>query len=412
MRDAGVSSRSSTSIRSWSRRWPRSRRTRRTSSAGRSAVRRALLLAALALLLPRPAGARSHPESFSRTQVAVGASVIRVAVSLQALTLLETLPALDADRDGVLAPAELEDGRERVSAYALQGLRLLVPGGSAGEERPLGGALAGLRYTEDRDAFPEPLSWIELELRFPLAAPVRALVVEHELFLEQNPDHRDFTSVTWEGESPLEVLFGSGWQREEFASAGERRPRVVGAFLRLGTLHILSGYDHLAFLVVLIVASRRLRSLVGVVTAFTAAHSLSLAAAALGWVDLPARLVELSIALSIAYVACENLLQKEPRTPWIEAFGFGLLHGLGFAGFLQDALAGEPLVLSALFGFNLGVELGQLAVVVPLVLLCTLLPRGLPRPAGIVPRRVGVALSALVAACGFLWFFQRTGWFA
>lgn len=370
-----------------------------------------MLVAAAALLVTGRAGALGrHPDSLSRTRVVVADGAVAVALTTQALTLLETLPGLDADGDGVLAREELAAGRAGLEAYVLGGLQVSVPPGGAA----LGGRLSGLRFATEADAFPDPYAWVELELELPLERPVREIVLENRLFLEQNPEHRDFTSVAWEGQAPVEVLFGSGWQRESFASADVRRPAVVATFLRLGVEHILAGYDHLAFLLALIVAAPRARSLVGVVTAFTVAHSLTLAAAALGWLELPGRLVELAIALSIAYVGCENLLQREPRTPWLEAFGFGLLHGLGFAGFLAGALAGEPLVTSALLGFNLGVELGQLAVVVPLVALLALASRGRrgTPSVGIVPRRAAVGVSAVVAAFGFLWFFQRTGWFA
>jgi hypothetical protein len=187
----------------------------------------------------------------------------------------------------------------------------------------------------------------------------------------------------------------------------------VATFLRLGIDHILSGWDHLAFVLALLVASRRLRTLLGVVTAFTLAHSITLALAALGHVSLPSRFVELAIALSIAYVAVENCLARQARNPWIEAFAFGLLHGLGFAGFLGEALAGEPLVVAALLGFNLGVEVGQLAVVAACMLVVALVFRrwrARETEPALVPRPVRVWTSAAIAACGLYWFAQRAGW--
>ena len=112
----------------------------------------------------------------------------------------------------------------------------------------------------------------------------------------------------------------------------------------------------------------------------------------------------------------ENLLRKEARNPWFEALGFGLLHGLGFAGFLADALAGEPLVLTALFAFNVGVELGQLAVVVGCALVGSLVflrwrrSRTTDAPPALAPRSVRLATSAVVALFGFYWFVERAGW--
>jgi hydrogenase/urease accessory protein HupE len=245
------------------------------------------------------------------------------------------------------------------------------------------------------------------------------VVVDSRLFHETNPWHKDFCSLAWNEDEPVPHTFEGSSTRWVFEPAHVRRPGVLATFVHLGITHILgtpahplAGSDHLAFLLALLVASRRARTLVGVVTAFTLAHSLTLAAAALGWVHVPQRFVELAIALSIAYVACDNLLRREARDPWLEAFLFGLLHGLGFAGFLSDALTDEPLILTALVGFNVGVELGQLAFVLACVLVIALVFRAHRRSAeaGLVPPRVRTAVSVLVAACGFYWFLERAGW--
>jgi hypothetical protein len=143
----------------------------------------------------------------------------------------------------------------------------------------------------------------------------------------------------------------------------------VRDYLVLGIEHIFTGYDHLAFLFGLLAVAgfdklrSGLRYVLGVVTAFTVAHSLTLISAGLGWFRLPSSYVEPAIALSIAYVAVENLLVAQPRHRWLETFGFGLVHGFGFASVLRDiGLPPRGLVLS-LLSFNVGVEAGQLAVV-------------------------------------------------
>jgi len=180
----------------------------------------------------------------------------------------------------------------------------------------------------------------------------------------------------------------------------------VGEFVSLGVRHILGGFDHLAFLVALIVASRGLRALVGVVTSFTLAHSLSLGCASIGWVVPPARAVELVIALSIVFVALRNLLDDRPRRLWPEAFGFGLVHGLGFAGALSETLASEPQKLPALYGFNLGVEIGQLAVVLLAVALLAAARRGAAAEQ-LAPRWVRLPASLVVALLGSYWVVSR-----
>jgi HupE / UreJ protein len=173
----------------------------------------------------------------------------------------------------------------------------------------------------------------------------------------------------------------------------------------LGIEHILTGYDHLLFVLSLLMLGAGLPYLLKVITAFTVAHSISLSLAAFGILTLPSKFVESGIALTIAYVAAENLFHKNPtalsRSRWVLTFGFGLIHGLGFAGVLEEiGLPREHAALS-LLGFNLGVELGQLAVVIPAALLLGWLKR--------VPWEVRLrqAVSALAMMAGLFWFVER-----
>jgi hydrogenase/urease accessory protein HupE len=144
-------------------------------------------------------------------------------------------------------------------------------------------------------------------------------------------------------------------------------------FLMLGVEHILTGYDHLLFLFGLLIVCRDMRSILTVITCFTIAHSITLALAALGVIQLPARIVEPLIAASIAYVGLENLLRGESaKRRWLITFCFGLVHGLGFAGALKESGIGSGQfgIILPLVGFNLGVEIGQLsvaAVVLPIL---------------------------------------------
>jgi hydrogenase/urease accessory protein HupE len=358
-------------------------------------------------------GAGSHPESLSRTRVVVQGAEARVELRCDALSLLELEPALDVSGDGWLDDEEALAAVPLVGAYLAEHLWIECEACEPAGRVP--GEIVAIR-PQARDAVgPLDLQKVEVSLRYRAPQDLETFVLGSTLFRERNPWHRDFASVVWNGAEAVHHAFEGDQTTWRFEPAHVRRPGVVATFVRLGVDHILGGWDHLAFVLALLVASRRLRSLLGVVTAFTLAHSLTLALAALDVVHLPSRVVELAIALSIAYVGVENCLAREARTPWIEAFGFGLLHGLGFAGFLGDALAGEPLVLAALLGFNLGVEFGQLAV----VLLCLVLLAGLrrawrgterPGHPELVPRPVRLAISAVVAALGLFWFVQRAGW--
>jgi hypothetical protein len=187
-------------------------------------------------------------------------------------------------------------------------------------------------------------------------------------------------------------------------------PRWHQAALRFiadGFRHILDGTDHLLFIACLVIPFRRVRPVVLIVTAFTIAHSLTLAATAFGltpdalWF---APLVETLIAASIVAMALENLFGTSARRRWIAAFTFGLVHGFGFAFALRESLqfAGAHL-LTALLAFNVGVELGQLAVLAVLMPLLAALRR-------VLPQRLGtIVLSALLAHTAWHWLGERAG---
>ena len=176
-------------------------------------------------------------------------------------------------------------------------------------------------------------------------------------------------------------------------------------FVDLGFFHILDGTDHLLFIACLVIPFRRLRPLIIIATAFTVAHSITLMAAAFGYAPdglwFPP-LVETLIAASIVYMALENIVGANALRRWMIAFGFGLVHGFGFAFALRESLqfAGSHLV-TALLAFNVGVEIGQVAVLLVLVPVLNLLFRYLPEKIGVV------ILSALIAHTGWHWMTDR-----
>ncbi len=184
--------------------------------------------------------------------------------------------------------------------------------------------------------------------------------------------------------------------------AGGGTPRGAIGLLPLGFEHILAGWDHLLFLLALVLPSGRIGTFVRIVTAFTVAQSLTLAAAVLGLVDVPAAPVEALIALSIAWVAAENLTRARPMSRrWIVAFAFGLIHGFGFSNVLRDIGLPRDALLSSLLWFNLGIEIGQLLVLLLLVPALNWLGR--VRPGKPVPQ----ALSALILVASAVLLVQR-----
>ncbi len=277
------------------------------------------------------------------------------------------------------------------------------------------------RTTEERD--------IELELVFP--RPREGALRFEALLLDTLSDtHGVALSVTaleppsvlgvallTRSEPSLEVKVPTADRQDARGASEDASTTVVDrdappptpSFSRifaLGVEHILTGYDHLLFLGGLLIACRSLRTMLGVVTSFTVAHSVTLALAGLGLVRLSSGVVEPLIAASIVFVGVENLwVREEPRFRWVLTFIFGLVHGFGFASVLGElglGQAGTSLVVP-LLGFNLGVEAGQLAValvVLPLLLWL--------RRRGWFERRALYAMSLAVALLGAHWFLERT----
>jgi hydrogenase/urease accessory protein HupE len=183
---------------------------------------------------------------------------------------------------------------------------------------------------------------------------------------------------------------------------GSGAPSGGTGFFRLGLAHILSGWDHLLFLAALLLRGGNLLTMLKIITAFTLAHSLTLALATLGLVVVPGRIVEPAIAASIVWVALENFRAREaPSHRWVVSFVFGLIHGFGFASALQELSLPPGRLAWALLGFNLGVEAGQAAVLVAVSPLLLWLSR-----ASWGPVAVRVA-SGFIAAAGSVWFVQR-----
>jgi hypothetical protein len=207
-----------------------------------------------------------------------------------------------------------------------------------------------------------------------------------------------------DGNAVTEWIQGSDWSSTLDLSGQFRRAtrlETTREYFVLGYTHILpKGLDHILFVLGLFLLSPRLKTMLLQVTAFTVAHSITLGLSIYGIVSLPSRIVEPLIALSIAYVAIENLLTRELK-PWrlVLVFTFGLLHGLGFAGAVTFP-NGTP-ILSALIGFNIGIELGQamiIAVVFPLLLAVRRF-----QWAGFAQAAAGSAAAAM----GLFWLSQR-----
>jgi hydrogenase/urease accessory protein HupE len=225
------------------------------------------------------------------------------------------------------------------------------------------------------------------------------LVVDYNMFMDDSdPSHANFATVKMDGKQEEKILT---YEARQIEIGQVSIFQSIKQFVFLGLTHIFTGYDHILFVICLLFGVKNIRQIVSLVTAFTIAHSITLVLATLQIVQLPSQLVESLIALSIIYVALVTIFNREPKhQPWV-AFGFGLIHGFGFAGILAEMrLDGNHLVAS-LLSFNIGIEIGQL-IIVSLAFPLILLIKKLKKMEWIIP---GTSIGIL--AFGLVWFVQR-----
>jgi len=337
------------------------------------------LFACLALLSATPAEWTAaetpleHPSALSHLSLRFERDTIHLDLRLQELTLREvTRWNLDSDLSGHISNFELEDNWDRVAAMIESELWLELDG----DVRYPSFTISG--YSGDRHDLADgsfDFQYVSCSATVSRPASIDQVLVHSDLFLDDgNPAHILDLEASGFGEGERRwILRGEDrdWRLDLPAKSTQ-----LWRYTVIGWEHVLSGWDHLAFLLALLFGVRKLRSLLGAVTAFTLAHSLTLAASALGLLALSPTLVEPGIALSVLIVLALHLRTQGGHThPWIPAFAFGLLHGFGFAGVLGDIGLPTDAKALGLLGFNLGVELGQLSFVVPVVLGAFLLGR-------------------------------------
>ena len=345
----------------------------------------AAVLSALVVFFA-PAIAWAHSIGLSTGEYTAKGAAVEAKLAFARTEIAQLAPALDADGDGHITAAEVGQSKALVSAKVLDRIEV-----RAGDTR-CPATLTDAALTEQ--------DGLVVSGRFAcdLNGPFR---VEVALLDDLARGHRHLARTGGHDE----VLYGQTRAFDvaaDSAPPSEHKRSGALAFFAMGIEHILTGYDHLVFLLGLVLARAKLRSLLAVVTAFTVAHSITLGIAALGVWTPSSRIVEPAIALSIAYVGIENFFVKDASKRWRITFPFGLIHGFGFAGALQEASIPRADVPVALVSFNLGVEAGQLAalaVVLPLLLLVR-------QKTWFEPRGVRV-LSGAIALAGGIWFVTR-----
>jgi hypothetical protein len=351
-------------------------------------LKRVLVVAVAALALSRVETLEAHTIGISRGQYRVTGNGISAELVFARPEVLGVIPSLDTDRDRTLSQFEINAGRTLFEELFVHGLEVRVSSESCA------GTLRDVLLTEE-DGIAIHASYncrqnpaaIEFTLGF-----LGALSHGHRHLAAAMAGSANVTAVAYADNAAFRI------EPSSVQAAGG----VAGPLFRLGIQHILTGYDHLVFLLGLIIIGGRVRPLLAAITAFTVAHSVTLGMATLQIWAPSSRFAESAIALSIAYIGVENWFVKNASRRWLITFPFGLVHGFGFAGALHEIALPASDVPAALFSFNAGVEAGQVAVL--FVVLPTILwLRRHPWFAGHGVR----AISGAIALAGVVWFVGR-----
>jgi hydrogenase/urease accessory protein HupE len=349
----------------------------------------ALALVCLGVLLPAPEG-RAHDTQLSSARATVSGNAVQLVLELNARDLDVALGSTLAAAGGPVRPESLARASSRVAGYALAHTRVF---------NSAGGSCLGRV-----DAIESKAEHVLVSMAWRCPPLAGTLVYQTSLFQEIDPAARHMFTVS--GDVRRMALLSASTPRVTLASTQVELREVLVHYFAAGVEHIAIGYDHIAFLLAVILWGRRLWPLVGVVTAFTIAHSVTLTLAVLELVVLPARVVEVLIALSIVYVAAENFFVRDLRRRWLITFAFGLIHGFGFASLLRDYGLPREALAPALAAFNVGVEAGQLLVVGVALGAGYVLQRVLP-----ATERIRLALPLMLSGCilvlGLYWTAQR-----
>ncbi|MDD2760324.1 MAG: HupE/UreJ family protein [Methylomonas sp.] len=368
------------------------------SISGAFVLAKGLLLACLLLQVH---GVEAHPPGLSSVDVLLTTDSMTAKVTF-AVQDIEAFAPMDADLDAEVSEAEREAAKPAIANLLAEQLRINVDGAD------LAPAESGIvEYDDQNNA--------HVEFRF-RAAPRRQLLLQSKFLALLPEGHQQFLKIRdAEGHALMEKMLDKSVDHVQLELAiVDGRLQASGSswfsafvdFFKLGMEHIVTGYDHLLFLFALLAVTHSFWPAIKIITFFTLAHSITLALAGLNLVELPSSFVEPFIAATIIYVAVENLIRGEhPKGRHWLTFGFGLVHGFGFAGVLQemDISSGGSGILLPLLSFNLGIETGQIAVaavVLPMIW-------RLNNKAAFSEKFLKVC-SGAISLMGAYWFLERT----
>jgi hypothetical protein len=366
--------------------------------------------------------ALAHTVDTSYCRIAITAHEVEAKFSFDISTLQRITP-LDANNDGILSRSKLETAYPKLVSFLRQHVYL------------------DLNQREAEFADADPLVWpndapsgipksefgqrlVNITFRNPMLSAPEDVTITFDFFEQLGEAHTVLGAFVWDGHED-EVIF-TRFEPDYLYDTGCVAPLgdQVKQYFKLGVKHIFLGYDHIAFLMALLFV-KRFADLLKIITSFTVAHTITLALAVLQIVKLPPQLVEVGIAMTIMYVAAENLWTSEAAHRWMLTFGFGLVHGFGFASVLRELGLPSAGLARSLLSFNLGVEAGQIVIVgllwpalwwlsryetrshvsSPRMTRAQVWSPGFSRP---LSSRIRFGASVIIFLFGALWFCERT----
>ncbi|OAF15506.1 hydrogenase/urease accessory protein [Bradyrhizobium centrolobii] len=355
---------------------------------------RILLLGVILLGFGVPA--RAHQVNLSTARVALTADrtvTVEVALKGSDADRLVGTKISDATEDAV-DPAGVDAAATSILAYIEAHLAVTGADGAA--------CVAGTAaILADGDG-------VIYRNNFSCANVAGDIVYRSTVLTEKDPTARQVVLVA-QGKSEAQALLDSGNTTVTLSAPAPPLWSTMQRYLLTGIEHIFLGYDHIAFLIAVVLWARRLIPVIKIVTAFTIAHSITLSLAALDFVVIPSRIVEPAIAASIVFVAVENFFSRDIDGRWRVTFLFGLIHGFGFAGALREIGLPANAIVPALAAFNIGVEIGQVAIVAIVLPVLGLLDRLIATDRAKPVRATGLvyAVSAAISLLGGYWLFSR-----
>lgn len=376
----------------------------------------------LFIFLSLPSIASAHNYSASFTDLKIEKDKTSVTFSIDTISLIELISGLDKNKNYILEKSEIKEGHHKLEEVITEAISLDK------NNHELTPTLEKMKLVKKSNS-----EFLRCTISYDGFSPGDTINFNDGFYSGDSgtTNYVDLLTATFGAETSQAALQGTSrdWtmlltddQQEQQStdgqtidqSSGQGQPKVTitpkktshdisswYSFFKLGILHILTGYDHLLFLFALLITRQKLKQYIGTVTAFTIAHCITLSLAVFGLINVSSRIVEPIIALSICYVALENMFKEKINKRWVITFIFGLIHGLGFASLLIEMNLPKPRLAVALLNFNLGIEFIQLLIVLLLIPILLKLQK-------LSDYRKYVRFgSVLIFILGFIWLIQR-----